>query len=574
MGNTGSTIQNSVSPGTAQVINDFEQNNELNNLFSPAQANSPVANTISDFITQTDLNNIVANYQKAGNYQNIGNYATQDMLQNLQPAGSYAPAGNYIAANDLENNYQPASTQYVDKSVLKNYAPAGNYLTQADLYAYQEIGNYAPSGNYMKATDLTNLALLNDLEPGMQGLTAEVENIIDNTINMYRKSANYVYKSDAESSLLPLGNYTPKGDYVLNGDYNTQMNKIKSSLLPLTPSGYVTSDDKASVINTYASLNDLSGYQPNGSYLTESQYQNIGNSPVANNFVLNSYLQTNYQPVGKYAPPDTYIDPSVLSNYILSTDAQNQLNNFSSLNSNPNLYVRGPPGKQGDQGLQGPQGPKGVIGEKGPKGLQGDQGQQGDQGPQGETGNAGGIGPQGDQGDQGPEGKQGRPGGFKDYTSENTISLGNNYTDTTGTLGNTGQSRAITNMGGRIGINPNNDFGNGVNINGNVTTNTFNVANRLCVQGVCLTAANINQFNSYFNPPPPPVDYYEPQPQPPQEPTIINNNPGRTSGGCQQDGDCGGCSSHCVGGNCVSGGNDPCSTWDSLCSQDGFQCTS
>ena len=285
MGNTGSTIQNSVSPGTAQVINDFEQNNELNNLFSPAQANSPVANTISDFITQTDLNNIVANYQKAGNYQNIGNYATQDMLQNLQPAGSYAPAGNYIAANDLENNYQPASTQYVDKSVLKNYAPAGNYLTQADLYAYQEIGNYAPSGNYMKATDLTNLALLNDLEPGMQGLTAEVENIIDNTINMYRKSANYVYKSDAESSLLPLGNYTPKGDYVLNGDYNTQMNKIKSSLLPLTPSGYVTSDDKASVINTYASLNDLSGYQPNGSYLTESQYQNIGNSPVANNFV-------------------------------------------------------------------------------------------------------------------------------------------------------------------------------------------------------------------------------------------------------------------------------------------------
>lgn len=504
MGNSGSTIQNSVSPGTAQVISDFEENNELNNLFSPAQANSPITNSISDFVRQSDLNNIVANYQKAGNYQNIGNYATQDMVQNLQPAGSYALADNYIAANDLESNYQQASTQYVDKSILKNYAPAGNYLTQTDLYAYQEIGNYAPSGNYMKSTDLTNLALLNDLEPGMQNLTTEVEHIIDNTIDMYRKSATYVFKSDADSGLLPINNYTPRGDYVLNGDYNTQINKITSTLQPMTPSGYVTSDDKASVISTYTSLNDLNGYQLNGSYLTKNQYQNIGNSPVANNFVLNSYLQTNYQPLGNYAPADTYIDPSVLSDYISATDAKSQLNNFSSLKSNPSLYVKGPDGNQGAQGNQGPQGSKGATGSKGSPGAQGPQGPQGQQGITGYTGIQGDIGPQGPMGPQGAVGNTGKPGGFKDYTKETTLVLGSKYTDTTNTLGNTGESRAITNTGGKIEINPNNDFGNGVNINGNATATTFNVANTLCIQNVCLTAANINKFNNYFNPPPPP----------------------------------------------------------------------
>jgi len=486
--------------------------NEINGYLSPADASSysDVSAASADFVNQNELNTILSNYQKIGQYALYGNYVTQDMLKNVQPSGSYAPAGNYIIKDDLQQNYQPTNN-YVNRNMMQNYAPAGNYALKSDLASYQQVGNYAPAGQYLKADDLMNYALLKDLNPTMTNLTYNNKNLITSTFNQNINSASVTFglKETASKTLLPSGNYQPSGDYVLKPKYDYAFYNVEKQLQP--KGDYAVGVDITNLQNNYATVNDLNSYQLNDNYVTESQYNNLNLTPAFNNFVQKSYLQDNYLPVGNYATSNNYPDASVLNNYMLYGDARNILIN---MNVNGVNFKQGPVGDQGNQGNSGLPGINGKNGKNGPEGDRGDVGPPGKNGTNGLNGRNGIQGNPGPVGNTGPRGDKGIPGVFKNYKNEQSLQLGNPAFNAISLSYNPSD---INNSS--ININKNNDYTQGVVINGPVKINNvngsmknngnLNVNNKLCLQDVCITSKDINNLNILTQlPPPPPQNHF------------------------------------------------------------------
>jgi hypothetical protein len=141
--------------------------------------------------------------------------------------------------------------------------------------------------------------------------------------------------------------------------------------------------------------------------------------------------------------------------------------------------------------IPGPQGPQGPAGNDGAPGLQGPIGADGPQGPQGLTGAAGAVGPQGQTGATGPQGLPGT------YTSGNGININgqvitNTLPDQTVTINGTGQTN-ITGTYPNFNVNtPLYTAGTGVNINGTTISaqNTNAIWNANKLQSTPINPAN------------------------------------------------------------------------------------
>ena len=141
--------------------------------------------------------------------------------------------------------------------------------------------------------------------------------------------------------------------------------------------------------------------------------------------------------------------------------------------------------------IPGPQGPQGPAGNDGAPGTQGPIGADGPQGPQGLTGATGAVGPQGQTGATGPQGLPGT------YTSGNGININgqvitNTLPDQTVTINGTGQTN-ITGTYPNFNVNtPPYTAGTGVNISGTTISaqNTNAIWNANKLQSTPINPAN------------------------------------------------------------------------------------
>jgi hypothetical protein len=164
----------------------------------------------------------------------------------------------------------------------------------------------------------------------------------------------------------------------------------------------------------------------------------------------------------------TETDPAGGTNYTITGTSQLLSVPYAMYAANSGSSIPGPQGPQGPAGNDGAPGPQGPIGADGPQGPQGLTGATGAVGPQGQTG---ATGPQGLAGATGPQGLPGT------YTSGNGININgqvitNTLPDQTVTINGTGQTNITGTYPNYVVNTPNIQAGNGISVTGQTITNT------------------------------------------------------------------------------------------------------
>jgi hypothetical protein len=167
----------------------------------------------------------------------------------------------------------------------------------------------------------------------------------------------------------------------------------------------------------------------------------------------------------------TETDPAGGTNYTITGTSQLLSVPYAMYAANSGSSIPGPQGPQGPAGNDGAPGPQGPAGNDGATGPQGPAGNDGAPGPQGPIGV---DGPQGPQGLTGATGPQGLPG---TYTSGNGININgqvitNTLPDQTVTVNGTGQTNITGTYPNYVVNTPNIQAGNGISVTGQTITNT------------------------------------------------------------------------------------------------------